>query len=79
MMCCVIGGPDGYGKEPVMAIEISGIKMPLDAAEADIAASAAKKLGVSPEEIQKLRVRRQSLDARRAECAVCVYAACHAA
>ncbi len=50
-----------------MAIEINGIHLPLCAAEADIKEAAAKVLGVLPAAIKKLRVRRQSLDARRAD------------
>jgi uncharacterized FAD-dependent dehydrogenase len=50
-----------------MAIEIGGIHLPLSAQDADIKAAAAEKLGILPSAIQKLRVRRQSLDARRTD------------
>ena len=50
-----------------MAIVLGGISMPLDTSDEAIRQAAAKKLHVTPTEISGLRVKRQSVDSRRAE------------
>ncbi len=48
-----------------MAIELAGISLPLNSTDTDIREAAAVRLGVREEDIQSLRVKRQSLDSRR--------------
>ncbi len=48
-----------------MAIELIGLKMPLGSGDDDIKCAAAARLKIKPDEIARLRVVRQSLDARR--------------
>jgi uncharacterized FAD-dependent dehydrogenase len=48
-----------------MAIELSGLVVPLGSKDDEIKGAAAAKLGVKPDDIFRLRVVRQSLDARR--------------
>ena len=50
-----------------MAIELTGISLPLESGDEDIRAAAAALLGVRGEDILRLRVKRQSLDSRRRE------------
>ncbi len=49
----------------VMAIELTGLSLPLDSGDAEIREAAAAKLRVRTEDIALLRVKRQSLDSRR--------------
>ncbi len=48
-----------------MAIELSGLAMPLGSDDNEIKQAAAARLGIRPDDILRLRVARQSLDARR--------------
>jgi len=48
-----------------MAIELSGLAVPLGSDDDEIKHAAAARLGVKPDDIARLRVARQSLDARR--------------
>lgn len=48
-----------------MAIELSGLVVPLGSGDDEIRIAAAAQLHIKPEEISRLRVVRQSLDARR--------------
>ncbi len=48
-----------------MAIELSGLSLPLGSGDDEIRNAAASKLRIRPDEISRLRVARQSLDARR--------------
>ena len=50
-----------------MAIVVGGIRVPLDADDENIRQAAAKKLGIAPGDISGLRIKRQSVDSRRAE------------
>lgn len=50
-----------------MAIILSGVSVPLHSADAGIRKAAAKMLGVPAAEIAALRIKRQSVDARRAQ------------
>jgi hypothetical protein len=50
-----------------MAIELTGISLPLESGDEDTRAAAAARLGVRGEDISRLRVKRQSLDSRRRE------------
>ncbi|NLB37743.1 MAG: hypothetical protein GX810_00640, partial [Clostridiales bacterium] len=55
-------------------IRINDVRVPLDAPETALRDSAARRLGISPKQIQVLRIARKSIDARDKGAILLVYA-----